>query len=538
MGKCILMVRVSTEGQTIDAQHDELVKFAQEEGYSDYILVEEQGASAYKVDAKYKKMISDIKSLIEEDKDIDCLMVWALNRAFRNQLAFVDLETFLIEHKVNLIVKNPRMRLLRADGSVDSGIEMAVNLLALMAKQEVDEMKAKFKRARIERNNRGQATGRHRFGYTTDANGYIIIDESVAPTIRLAFTLYLSGLSDKGVYRELKERGTPVKLSLLQKIMVDEYYIGKCTYAKNIPAIIDEETFNAVQEKRRKAIRHQIKEQTLYGLGSTITKCPKCGRGMMLIGGGSGKHYYRCGAHHNYHPDTCDCKLNIKSDIMDGLLWHIGSELYIKYINDEQASKISDNKAQIDTNNTKINNLKIELNKAEDKALRATEEYVMGNLSKERKEALISKINKEKHAIKESITKYENANIILTELIENERRTTFKMKGANEWQIRYNSTNLKENCNIVRRFVQEVIVLEIIDKPKEWLKDNNLIEYKGDNTYIRKILKLKITDVYNNTDTYIMSSKKIGYDDDNLGYYLKYDDDKFEIINASKYFRD
>ena len=127
MKRVIAMVRASTVKQSIEDQHNEMVEFLASEGYkeSEIDWVEEQGASAAKVDEPYKAMIAKVKSIVETTPTINALAVWHLNRAFRTEDSYVDLKTFLVSHKVNLICKNPYLRLLTPQGNLDKGMELA-----------------------------------------------------------------------------------------------------------------------------------------------------------------------------------------------------------------------------------------------------------------------------------------------------------------------------------------------------------------------------------------------------------------------------
>ena len=144
--KVLIMVRTSTEQQSIDDQHREMVEFCKQQGYKedDMIFMEEQGASAAKMDSKYLDLINRIKAEIDKNKEIKCFACWHLNRAFRTEEAYIDIKTFLVNRGIQMMVKNPYLVLLNDDGTINNGMEMAMALFAVLNKQDNLERKAKF----------------------------------------------------------------------------------------------------------------------------------------------------------------------------------------------------------------------------------------------------------------------------------------------------------------------------------------------------------------------------------------------------------
>ena len=112
MDKIIVMVRTSTSEQDITDQHREMEDFVLSKGWkkNQIIWVEEQGASAAKVDSTYRSMIDTIKEKIESDSNIKCFAVWHLNRLARTEEVWVEVKTFFVSHKVQVLVKNPELR--------------------------------------------------------------------------------------------------------------------------------------------------------------------------------------------------------------------------------------------------------------------------------------------------------------------------------------------------------------------------------------------------------------------------------------------
>lgn len=254
MAKAILLVRVSTTKQEITTQTKELVDYALSDGYnkSDLIIIEGVGASAIKLNNIYLAEIENLYNTIESDKSINAVYAWEISRIGRNEEKLMQIKNFLIAHKVQLVIKNPSLRLLNNDGSVNNGVELAFSLFATMSKQEMEIKKDRFARAKARNKAEGKYNGgRIKLGYKLNANKYFIIDEDKAQVVRQCFDWYLNGMSLKKIYDKLVDMG--IYSSLLNfstggkrvgVLLKDKAYIGQGLY----PQIVDVEVFNKVQE--------------------------------------------------------------------------------------------------------------------------------------------------------------------------------------------------------------------------------------------------------------------------------------------------
>ena len=153
--------------------------------------------------------------------------------------------------------------------------------------------------------------GTHLLGYTVDENKKYVIDPQHAPTVRLIFDLYANGKTITEIVNELNSRGlrtkkgNPFTKNSLHRMMKNKKYIG--TYEYNgevsienaVPPIIDEATFNKVQEmlKYNQAAAAHKKAKTDYLLTEKLF-CGKCGTMMVGVCGtsktGVRHHYYVC----------------------------------------------------------------------------------------------------------------------------------------------------------------------------------------------------------------------------------------------------
>lgn len=105
------------------------------------------------------------------------------------------------------------------------------------------------------------------FGYKIE-NGKAVIDETAAKKLRTLFDNYLNDMS---LQTAAKAAGIEIYHGTTKRILTSQHYIGDEFY----PAIIDEVTFNKVQEKlhkraaalgrlNRTAKNHQIEVHTKF----------------------------------------------------------------------------------------------------------------------------------------------------------------------------------------------------------------------------------------------------------------------------------
>lgn len=254
MAKAILLVRVSTTKQEITTQTKELVDYAITDGYnkSDLIIIEGVGASAIKLNDIYMAEIENLYQTIENDSSINAVYAWEISRIGRNEEKLMQIKNFLIAHKIQLVIKNPSLRLLNSDGSVNNGVELAFSLFATMSKQEMEIKKDRFARAKARNKAEGKYNGgKIKLGYKLDANNYFVINEEKAQVVRQCFDWYLNGMSLKKIYDKLVDMGIYSSLKNFSTggkrvgvLLKDKAYIGEGLY----PQIVDVEVFKKVQE--------------------------------------------------------------------------------------------------------------------------------------------------------------------------------------------------------------------------------------------------------------------------------------------------
>lgn len=370
------MVRVSTEAQSLEDQHREMEVFCKNEGYDDIVFVEDKGASAIKLNDQYRLMIQQVKDEIEKDPDIRCFAVWELSRAFRNEGVYYEVKTFLLDHNVQFLCKNPYLKLLNPDGSLNQGMEIAMSLFATLAKQEMELKKERFHRAKKAMASQGRFTGGRctKFGYRVGKDGYVEIDDEDSKLVRLVFDMYGSGKwSVRSLYEELKDRGYVISHALIAKIVADRTYIDG-----RYPQMISKELFDRCEDVRK---RHfiSIPQGRRHCFGSGVFKCPVCGNNMIPEGA-----QYRCRHHSKLSaPPHCSNGLTIRIDNLDGLLWFVAVQEETKYRFRIDSERRTEFEKEIEVMRQKVETARKSLSSLSEKRVRIAELYEEGYISKE-----------------------------------------------------------------------------------------------------------------------------------------------------------
>lgn len=316
------------DGYSLDAQDDRITKYADAFDFEIVGKYEDAGKSGKSIEgrAEFKKMLEDIES----NKDgVSYVLVFKLSRFGRNAADVLSTLQFMQDYDVNLICVEDGI-----DSSKDAG-KLMISVLSAVAEIErenilVQTMEGRRQKAREGKWNGGFAP----YGYSLN-NGKLEIEESEAEAIRLIFDKYTNTdmgsngiakyLAQQGIAKKERQNGNSPLFSakLIRDILDNPVYSGKIAFGRRRnekitgtrqyhivkqddymvcdgihEAIIDEDTWEKVQEKRKlQAKRYEHvnkgKDEKIHLL-SGILCCPMCGSGMYgnkSIKKKNGKHY-------------------------------------------------------------------------------------------------------------------------------------------------------------------------------------------------------------------------------------------------------
>ena len=381
------MVRTSTDRQSTEEQHKEMEDFCISEGYkkNQIVWVEEQGASAAKVDDAYRAMIEQVKAKVEEDPDIKCFAVWHLNRLSRTEEMWVEAKSFFVRKQVQIICKNPYLKLLTPDGKVDPGMELAMGLLAILAKQDNEERKAKFHRKKKAMKAKGQYLGGHtmKYGYAVK-DKFFVEDKAQAKVVRDIFNMYSTGQwSSYTLAKELSERGIKATPGFVTKTLSCPSYYGEEIDGRSYPALITKELYDKCAAIRD-GNRIEMKRGERLVLGAKLIKCCKCGATYTS----NSRHYVCCLMPHG----KCDNTLALRQCVADELLWRTAEQIHLQYLIDLNENQIEEYKAKIEELDDKIYHLEYVIEQTGEKKGRIVESYMEGLIDKENRDLRLKQV--------------------------------------------------------------------------------------------------------------------------------------------------
>ncbi len=451
MIKALIIIRTSTKKQEVDSQNYEIVNYVKSMGYTDdeIVVVGTKAASAIKLDDRYKENMNKVYATINSNPSIECVYAWGLDRIGRNEELMVGFKNFLIQKKINLRIKEPSLYLLEDDGTVNKGMELALSLFITMAKQEMEQKKARFKRAKDRNRREGRFNGgaETRFGYSVE-NGYFVVNKEEADIVRLLFDEYATGaysiqkLSNEMNSRGIRHRGKRLTLDFLHSLLSDNTYIGE----GNKAAIIEKEVFDKVAAIRVKNTSPLLtKESKTIHLATKILVCENCGCNY-----GANFDRYVCYKHRfpSRFQDECTNDLTIRIDLMDKLIWEVAFEMHKQYLSVVDQTKINEIDRELAVLGQKVLEIYNKMEALKPRRERIIELYTDGITTKEQFTRAENKIK----------TDLENYNEILNSYIEKTeyyKELAEKVKNP-DTDIVVNSQ--EEKKKIVSKHIKKVVV--------------------------------------------------------------------------------
>lgn len=394
----VIYARYSSHGQTeqsIEGQLRACHDYAEREGLTivgEYIDRALTGRSDDRPD--FQRMIEDSKK-----RNFQRVIVWKLDRFARNRYDSAIYKAKLKKHDVRVISATENI------GDNPDGI-LLEGILESMAEHYSANLSVNVKRGLRESVIKGTYTGGiPPIGYRV-VDKKLVIDEEKAPIIKFAFEQYAKGVPKRQIIDELNAKGVrnyygrPLTLSCFQHALHNKKYIGKYIFngqevTGGCPAIIDEDTFDKVQDRLTK-VKHApaaTKARQEYLLQGKAF-CGMCGARMVGDGGTSksGKvhYYYACGEKKKAH--TCQ-KRNEKKDFLE---WYVVEQTVEYVLTPERLDYIAERVVQEyekDFNDSNVRTLERRIAKLEKDINKAVDDF-MSTDSKPMKKRLEEKVER------------------------------------------------------------------------------------------------------------------------------------------------
>jgi DNA invertase Pin-like site-specific DNA recombinase len=523
----VLLVRVSTEKQFYESQILDLQTYAKKEGYTDFITFSSKETGF----ADYEKKIgtNEVFQYIKDNPKYDSIFVTELSRVGRRSSVLHAVKDYLERNKIQFYIKDVNYKLLDENKKLTNEGSMMFGMYAMFSEAEMKQKNERFKRKKKELLENGHsAGGKVLFGYdrvpleNTKKNTYKInkVQEKEIQTI---FNWYLNGIpngkrtpsildiskecekrkefhsytySKRNVNKLLKEKGYTGWKTTNNKWKNPKYGINETeddkpylTSSNNIlyEQIIDQVTFDRVQNKMLSNRINVDKSISYVTILSKLIICPSCGRFLgpnYRIKDGKNHNSYRCSS--RAYTKSCDFKnSSISMQLLDSSIWSlIKSDLprlskKINLINPNyeiaNIEKYIDNlKIKIHTNELEEINIRKRLKNAKKFKDVDIMEYEDDRLKE------ISKITKENKNIKTEINKLE-----LEKSLINDKTLDIK------YVVDSNLLTIETDKDLLKKYVNSFV------------ENINIIEH---NTKIT-VLEIEMRDLSISTNYDIMTKK-------------------------------
>lgn len=480
--KCILLVRVSTEQQSYDAQMQELHEIALKDGYQpENIVAVAEKESGIKLSEEERAGLNRMKELIETG-EYNCVYAWEISRIARRKKILFSILEYLVGKKIQLIIKEPSIHLLKTDGTIDEGAETIFTVIAQYAESEMRNKMARFKRAKDEGYRLGKYEGgRITRGYKVNANRMWEIDEEGAKFIRLIFGMYNSGFySQTQLAKELLARGyfyktvgkdkgktqlsiTSVK-NELSHILKNPIYRGgqqlverggeTILNSNNYPQIIDDETWELCCQRRKKN-RCIPKAKNEYLLTPLIRCVCGASYSVNLVDG-----CYNCRVKHNGVEKGLEHSPNIHANLIESLAWYVALMELQGDNAVKAAERKSENEAEIAVIKQKIAQSEKTIDDMMKRKKRLDEDYYVNmTITENRYDEFSRKQNDAIKSANADIKKYRGQIAFLEE--QNENAITMDemfdtLRG--QFETIKGGTDITTMRSIVRRYIKNITI--------------------------------------------------------------------------------
>ena len=299
----VIYARYSSDNQreeSIEGQIRECTAYAEKNGITVVKHYIDRALSA-KTDNRpdFQQMIKD-----SEKRLFDIVLVWKLDRFARNRYDSAHYEYQLERNHVKLVSATEPI------SDSPAGI-MVKSMLTGMAEYYSAELSEKVVRGMTENVLKGKYNGGTiPIGFKVDEEKFFQVDPLKAPFVVEAFQRYNDGATMKELMNWLNDSGVTTNrnqkftYNSVQKLLTNKRYIGENHFKDivmpdSIPAIVDKDLFEKVQQKIKKnsraPARHKAEDDYLL---TTKLFCGMCGA-MMFGECGTGRnkvvhHYYKC----------------------------------------------------------------------------------------------------------------------------------------------------------------------------------------------------------------------------------------------------
>lgn len=379
--KVIAFIRVSTHQQDFTAQREKVINEILRDGYTkDDIKVVEGKESATKTDYSERKTIEEMNRIIDEEKTVEAVYTFALDRIARKLQDELEVVDNLKKKGVSLVILSPeRLKTLKRDDKgelIDDPFgHMVMVFLAEVAALEIKMKNARVKEVKDKMKKEGKVIGgKPQLGYYKKEDKTIGVASDKAKLIKDLFNDYLiRDIGLKTLYREYRDKGllppTKSEAARLQAIFRDLTYSGK---REHYPQIVSEELQQKVIDKMKMAKSLPRNETRNVYLAKGILR--DYNSNIALEGAGQ-KGCYRT---------RTEGKVNtININAVDSIAWDVAIKLKALQLAHQQISMEEEYKEQFQQEKDRLQRLEADIKNVNTKQEKAFSMLIDGKVTDE-----------------------------------------------------------------------------------------------------------------------------------------------------------
>ncbi len=473
MSKVILFSRVSTFGQDLTQQTNELKVEASRLGYdeTEQVLIEYK-ESGISLDTDERQGIQELYRIIESDKEIDCVLIYEISRLSRRPKTLYEVRDWLVLRKVNLCCIKPSFRLLEKDGTMSQTAMILFSLFSSLSESEMMVKKERMLRGRIAKREKGKFIGGNiLFGYKVDDNENLVVDLNAAETVKKIFNSYIDGLSIRQIAIDLIDAGKlpyddySTAEVMLRRMLRRSEYAGIKMKSYDYPAIIDIDTWNKVRERAEKRNTYKTRTKGIYFCQGKIID-NKTGFALSP----------------NYLMNTYRIWIEnekrgyqINMNMIDSLVWYTVKK-HFSSIKDTRKEQIqSELKNRLFDLHDKIINGRDKLKKISQKQDKINERIVNGKMSEKLGDKMLEETKIEREKLRIEMIRWDRE----------ESQINLQLRNIDTFsEINFDGMNEQEMANFIREHV-EIIKIEPVYNNEEITKDRKIWIIMKDQTRYR-----------------------------------------------------
>jgi DNA invertase Pin-like site-specific DNA recombinase len=436
MLKAVAYLRVSTQEQSLERQHEDIKEFATKKNFT-LVKIFEDKISGSKTNSEDRIGFNQMKRYLELNEDVRDILVLEVSRLGRKNNDIQNVVEDYIQTGINIHLKDLNITTLDDNGQRSFASEMMISMLGVMSSNETRLLGTRISSGKMSRARKNLAFGAKIIGYKKAEDGTPMVDETEAPMILRIFELASKDLGMRNISALIEsEFGKKIAMGTLSGIIRNSFHKGDRKYKDlelAVPAIVPKDLW----EKANNSIDSRGKFGSRTNVNTNIVQ---------------GKITCICGAvmHQKVIPqgriDSFICKDdNCKNSINRPWLFRM-----IRRIVDRHAQETKDEQAretfklQIQSLRAKVQVNVKEIEKVEKRRKRLRDLYLESEYTKDEYNDIRTEIDKE-------LQEYHHRNNKLNEVI----RTS---ENALKTDIKHFSEDLELFKNEIKDIITEVII--------------------------------------------------------------------------------